>query len=163
MADWSLLLGYRFLSNMRPRHASPSTPPRSQSPSRSIFKTRSKRHTDSILPRYYGTASKNRKLFSTPEQFSCRAADFPAVFSCAAAQRRKGQFRRADPNGSSTRSQPLQAFNCRKSAPPARPVNPQCGNARNRPLHDPFTTPSGLQLPEVRPARPPCQPAMWQC
>jgi hypothetical protein len=37
----SLLLGYRFLANMRPRRASPSAPPRSQSLCRPIFKTRS--------------------------------------------------------------------------------------------------------------------------
>jgi hypothetical protein len=37
-----LLLGHRFLSNMLPRRASPSSPPRSQSHRRLIFQTRSK-------------------------------------------------------------------------------------------------------------------------
>jgi hypothetical protein len=38
-----LLLGHRFLSNMLPRRASPSSPPRSQPHRRTIFQTRSQR------------------------------------------------------------------------------------------------------------------------
>ena len=67
----ALLVGYRFLSNMRPPRALPSAPPRSQSLSQSIFKTRSYFLFCSVLlgiARYYS-------VFLVVEASGCRGAE----------------------------------------------------------------------------------------
>ena len=62
--------------------------------------SKNRRASATQIPYYHvimGIQAISVKYFSAPRQFSCRAANFPAAFSRAEAQRRKYKFPRTAP------------------------------------------------------------------